>query len=291
MTGTPAPARFRPPGIRRVVIVMPSAFTFSNLFFGIWSMVLATRGEFYRASWYIVFAGILDTLDGRIARASKTGTRFGAELDSLVDIVSFGVAPAFLIYQLHFATAGSAAWLFCYAYVAGAAARLARFNITQAGHAKSAFIGLPSPAAGMTLATYYPFTQTELYQQALRYLPWPLLLTFLMILLTILMVSNVRYATIPKAGVRSVRGILGLLLILFILIFGTWQHDLFFFPLGIAYMAYGVLRAALLGLVVGPEEDEDAETAGPIVIRDSGDAADEAYGARRRGINPRGGGP
>src|SRR5256886_14400448 len=85
--------------MRRVVIVVPSLFTLFNLFFGIWAIVLASRGEFYRAGWYIFFAGILDTLDGRVARLSKTGTRFGAELDSLVDVVSFGVAPAFLIYR------------------------------------------------------------------------------------------------------------------------------------------------------------------------------------------------
>ena len=70
----------RPPPLplRRVVIVVPSLFTLFNLFFGIWAMVLATRGEFYRAGWFIVFAGILDTLDGRVARISGTGTRFGA---------------------------------------------------------------------------------------------------------------------------------------------------------------------------------------------------------------------
>src|SRR5438067_7033413 len=195
--------RFPRPNMRRVVIVVPSLFTLFNLFFGIWAMVLAARGEFYRASWFIVFAGILDTLDGRVARLSNTGTRFGAELDSLVDVVSFGVAPAFLMYQQHFAAAGAAAWIFCYFYVMGAAIRLARFNITQAGRAKTHFIGLPSPAAGMTLATYYPFSQTALYQERLAHWPWPLLLTFLMILLTILMVSNVRYATLPRAGFRT----------------------------------------------------------------------------------------
>ena len=260
--------RFAPPNIRRVVVVVPSLFTLFNLFFGIWSMVLATRGELYRASWFIVFAGILDTLDGRIARLSKTGTRFGAELDSLVDIVSFGVAPAFLMYQLNFSSAGQAAWVFCYFYVMGVAIRLARFNVTQAGRAKSHFVGLPSPAAGMTLATYFPFTQTDFYQGTLRTLPWPLVLTFLMILLTILMVSNVKYATLPRAGIRSVREILGLALILSILIFGIWKPDIFFFPLGITYMAYGVLRAALLGFAVSADEDEEAEIAGPIVIRD-----------------------
>src|SRR5207248_11561617 len=103
-------------------------------------------------------AGILDALDGRVARLSKTGTRFGAELDSLVDIVSFGVAPAFLMYQLEFASAGQAEWIFCYFYVMAAAIRLARFNITQAGRSKRYFIGLPSAAAGLTLATAYLFT-------------------------------------------------------------------------------------------------------------------------------------
>ncbi len=269
----------RPPPLplRRVVIVVPSLFTLFNLFFGIWAMVLATRGEFYRAGWFIVFAGILDTLDGRVARISGTGTRFGAELDSLVDIVSFGVAPAFLMYQVEFTSGGPAAWIFCYFYVMAAAIRLARFNITQAGRPKTYFIGLPSPAAGMTLATYYPFTQTELYAK-LHGLPWHLVLTFLMIGLTILMVSNVHYPTLPRAGFRTLRGLLGLALIVVILVFGIWQHDVFLFPLGIAYMFYGVGRAVLLGFFKAPAEDEEAEIAGPIVI----DESEQNYRGPRR---------
>jgi CDP-diacylglycerol--serine O-phosphatidyltransferase len=269
----------RPPPLplRRVVIVVPSLFTLFNLFFGIWSMVLATRGEFYRAGWFIVFAGILDTLDGRVARISGTGTRFGAELDSLVDIVSFGVAPAFLMYQVEFTSGGPAAWIFCYFYVMAAAIRLARFNITQAGRPKAYFIGLPSPAAGMTLATYYPFTQTTLYAQ-LHGLPWHLVLTFLMIGLTILMVSNVHYPTLPRAGFRTLRGLLGLALIVVILVFGIWQHDVFLFPLGIAYMFFGVGRAILLGFFKAPAEDEEAEIAGPIVI----DESEQNYRGPRR---------
>lgn len=276
----------RPPPfpIRRVVIIVPSLFTLFNLFFGIWAMVLATRGDFYRAGWFIVFAGILDTLDGRVARISGTGTRFGAELDSLVDIVSFGVAPAFLLYQIEFVNGGPAAWIFCYFYVMAAAIRLARFNVTQAGRAKTHFIGLPSPAAGMTLATYYPFTQTEWYE-ALRGLPWHLLLTFLMIALTILMVSNVHYPTLPRAGFRSARGLLGLLLIVVILVFGIWQHDVFLFPLGLTYMFYGVVRAVLLGFFKGPAEDEEAEIAGPIVIDE-----ERTYRQRRPGAGGSGGG-
>jgi CDP-diacylglycerol--serine O-phosphatidyltransferase len=261
--------------MRRVVVVVPSLFTLFNLFFGIWSMVLAARGEFYRAGWYIFLAGILDALDGRVARLSNTGSRFGAELDSLVDVVSFGVAPAFLMYQLEFSNAGQAAWIFCYFYVMAVAIRLARFNVTQAGAAKTAFIGLPSPAAGMTLATYYPFTTTELYEASQRFLPWHHLLPLLMILLTILMVSNVRYATVPRAGLRTARGLLGLATILFVLVFGTLKPDAFFFPLGIAYMTYGVLRAALLSFFAEQEEDEEAEIAGPIVLSDTEGGEDE----------------
>src|SRR6266705_931788 len=265
----------------------PHARALFNLFFGIWAMVLASRAEFYRAGWYIFFAGILDALDGRVARLSKTGSRFGAELDSLVDAVSFGVEPAFLVYQLEFASAGEAEWIFCYFYVMAVTIRLARFNLTQAGRSKRYFIGLPSPAAGMTLATFYPFTTTDLYQQLFRFLPRHHLMQLLMILLTILMVSNVRYATLPRAGFRSLRGLLGLATILFILIFGILEHDAFFFPLGIAYMAYGVLRATMLGFFFEAGEDEEAEIAGPIVITD-GDQVDEAYGPRPRGVAPRG---
>jgi len=273
--------------MRRVVIVVPSLFTLFNLFFGVWSMVLASRGEFDRAGWYIFFAGILDALDGRVARLSKTGTRFGAELDSLVDIVSFGVAPAFLMYQLEFASAGQAEWIFCYFYVMAAAIRLARFNITQAGRSKRYFIGLPSPAAGMTLATFYPFTTTDLWRHLAPYFPRHHLMQFVMILLTILMVSNVRYATLPRAGWRSVTGLLGLATVLFILVFGILEHDAFFFPLGITYMVYGVARATVLGFFLEASEDEEAEIAGPIVIA-NGEREAGTY-TKPRGIAPRGG--
>ncbi|HEX4560348.1 MAG TPA: CDP-diacylglycerol--serine O-phosphatidyltransferase [Gemmatimonadales bacterium] len=272
--------RLRPPNIRRVVIIVPSLFTIFNLFFGFWSMVLAQRGDFYRAGWFIVFAGILDTLDGRVARLSNTGTRFGAELDSLVDVVSFGVAPAFLMYRVQFADGGPLAWVLCFFYVMAAALRLARFNITQAGRAKTAFIGLPSPAAGMTLATFYPFTQTALYDASVHFIPWDRFLTFLIIGLAILMVSNVRYATVPRAGIRTVRGILSFAVIIAMLVFGIWKHDVFFFPLGVTYVTYGVVRAALLGLFVTADEDEEAETAGPIVIGDTDRGSAELHRPR-----------
>jgi len=88
---TPVPVDERK-GMRRVVVVIPSAFTLGNLFFGFWAIVSAYNGNYMWAAWFIMFAGVLDGLDGRVARASNTGSRFGAELDSLVDVSSFGMA-------------------------------------------------------------------------------------------------------------------------------------------------------------------------------------------------------
>ena len=107
--------------MRQVVVVMPSAFTLGNLFFGFWAIVSASNGNFRWAGWFIVFAGILDMLDGRMARLSNTSSRFGEELDSLVDVVSFGVAPALIMYFLEFNAAGKFAWVLCYIYVVAAA--------------------------------------------------------------------------------------------------------------------------------------------------------------------------
>src|SRR5918912_2949731 len=202
----------RRPSIRHVVVVMPSTFTLGNLFFGFWSIVSGFNGNFRWAGWFIVFAGILDMLDGRVARLSKSPTRFGAELDSLVDVISFGVAPALLVYFLDFAGAGRFAWILCYIYVVAVALRLARFNVLSAGKPSTGwFTGLPSPSAGMTLAVYYPFSQTEWYRASLAYLDLqPQGLVVLMLLLAVLMVSNVKYPKFPPIGLRSARGLLGL---------------------------------------------------------------------------------
>jgi len=236
-------------------------FTLANLFFGIWSIVLASRGEYDRASWYIVIAGVLDMLDGRIARLSKTGSRFGAELDSLVDLVSFGVAPAVLIYRLVFADAGGFAWLFSYGFVMCMALRLARFNTVDVGHGPSdSFQGLPSPAAGMTLATFYPFSQTDFFQAQLATLPWLQFMVFLTMGLSLTMVSSVRYAKMPRIGVRTARGLGGLAIVLTVVGFGIWSRDIFFFPLGLAYLTYGLLRSAVVGFLErGDGNDDDDE--------------------------------
>src|SRR4029078_6386023 len=229
-----APREPRRRGVRRVVVVMPSAFTLGNLFFGFWSIVYAFNGQFTWAGWFIFFAGILDMLDGRVARLSNTGTKFGAELDSLVDVISFGVAPALLLYFLEFSLAGRFSWILCYIYVTAVALRLARYNVLSAGKPSTGgFTGMPSPSAGMTLAVYYPFSQTEWYRASLAYLDLQHQgLVVLMLLLAVLMVSNVKYPKFPPVGLRSARGLFGAAVYLGILLGGILAPEYFLFPLG-----------------------------------------------------------
>jgi CDP-diacylglycerol--serine O-phosphatidyltransferase len=268
----------RRPSMRQVVVVMPSAFTLGNLFFGFWAIVSAFNGNFRWAGWFIVFSGILDMLDGRVARLSNTGSRFGAELDSLIDIVSFGVAPALLIYFLDFASAGRFAWILSYIYVTAVALRLARFNVVSAGKPSTGwFTGLPSPSAGMTLAVYYPFSQTEWYRASIAYLDLQHQgLVVLMLLLALLMVSNVKYPKFPPIGLRSAKGRFGLAVHLAILVGGIVAPEYFLFPLGLAYMIFGLTRATVLGLMERPEpaaasEEQlaDASDAGDAVPQDT----------------------
>jgi len=250
------------PGIRRAIVVIPSAFTLGNLFLGVWAMVSASQGNFRWAGWFIVFAAVADVLDGRLARMSHTGTRFGAELDSLVDITSFGVAPALIMYFLEFAEAGKFAWIICFIYVASVAVRLARYNITAAGSDKPGwFTGLPSPAAGMTLATYYAFSQTPWYQASLAYLDMQRQgLTFLILALSALMVSTVKYPRAPAIGFRSVSGWLGVLITVGMLGGAIFAPAAFFFPFGLAYLLFGILRSAYLALSERPEDPAEAQT-------------------------------
>ena len=275
--------------MRHVVVVMPSAFTLGNLFFGFWSIVSAFNGNFRWAGWFIVFAAILDMLDGRVARLSKTNSRFGAELDSLVDVISFGVAPALLMYFLDFAAGGRFAWVLCYIYVVAVALRLARYNVlADSKPTPGWFTGMPSPAAGCTLAVYYPFSQTEWYRASLAYLDLQHQgLVVLILLLSVLMVSNVKYPRFPPIGLRSGRGIFGLVVHLGILLGGVLAPEHFLFPLGLVYMVFGATRALVLGLM----ERAETEVPGPLPESVESDDADLAerrrpWGERRHGPTP-----
>ncbi|MSR36457.1 MAG: CDP-diacylglycerol--serine O-phosphatidyltransferase [Gemmatimonadetes bacterium] len=254
--------------LQRGIIILPSAFTLGNLFFGVFAIVSATRGEFGRAAWYIVTAGILDMLDGRIARFTRTGSAFGAELDSLVDAVSFGVAPALIMYQLYFIE-GVWSWTLCFVFIMAVVVRLARFNVEQAGRAKSHFIGLPSPTAGMILATYYPFSQTAFFQSRLDHLPWPQIMGMVMVLLGVVMLSHIPYPVVPRIGYKSVRAVLTTAFMAACVVVGLIMPQEFFFPFLLTYTLVGLIRSVGLGLLdrlpdrdpLLDEDDEDADEA------------------------------
>ena len=255
--------RPRPRGMRRAIVILPSAFTSGNLFFGVWSIIESARGEFAIAAWLVIAAAVLDLLDGRVARMSRTGSAFGAELDSLVDIVSFGVAPAMLLFFWRFRT-GEWGWLVSFIYILAAALRLARFNVLQAGQAKTHFIGLSSPVSGITLASAYTFTQTPLFRSYLGFIPVPQLIVLLTIVLALLMVSQVPYPVAPKVGLRTWKGRASLAAHVAALALAIYYPEYFFFPAGLVLITFGLGRAVFLGLLDrmperDPMRDDDDE--------------------------------
>ena len=254
--------------LQRGVIILPSAFTLGNLFFGVYAIVAATRGDFGWAAWFIVIAGILDMLDGRVARFTRTGSAFGAELDSLVDAVSFGVAPALIMFQLYFSE-GAWSWVVCFVFIAAVVVRLARFNVEQAGRAKTYFMGLPSPTAGMILATFFPFSQTSFFLTRLWHLPWPRLMGLVMVLLSVLMLSHVPYPVVPRIGYRNARALVMTAIIAGCAVAAVWVPELFIFPFLVTYTLFGLIRSVGLGLLdrlpdkdpLLDQDDDDADTA------------------------------
>jgi CDP-diacylglycerol--serine O-phosphatidyltransferase len=234
--------------LRRGIVILPSAFTLGNLFLGTWAIVTASRGAYSTAGWMIVGAAIMDLFDGRIARLTATGSAFGEELDSFADAISFGVAPALIAYFAFLQQGGEWSWVLSFLYIVAAVFRLARFNIEQAGMAKSTFHGLPSPTAGACLATYYAFTQTPFFDQFLYRVPVTRTAGWLMLFLGLLMVSNVLYPVMPRFTTRTWGGRFAIFLAAASLVSAFTYPEYFFFPFSILYITYGLVRSVGMGL-------------------------------------------
>ena len=191
---------------RRGMFILPSFFTVSNIFCGFYSISSAIRGNYELAGVLIGIAMILDTLDGRIARLTHTTSEFGVQLDSLADVITFGLAPAILSYQWAFLNyerhiIDRAGWLACFLFLVCAASRLARFNVqTSVVHDKRYFLGMPTPAAaGMVASTVYCFPERiDGDISALAALA-------MMFVLAFLMVSRIRYRTFKDINLREPR--------------------------------------------------------------------------------------
>lgn len=187
----------RPKGI----YVLPSLFTTASLFAGFYAIVQAMNGNFDHAPLAIFIAMLLDALDGRVARLTHTESEFGFHYDSLVDMVSFGLAPALVMYEWALAGMGKLGWLAAFIYAAGAGLRLARFN-TQAGLAmsdKRYFRGLPSPSGAGLVAGFV----WVLYNTGIPGRDISILALLITVLGGVLMVSNIRYRSFKDLDVRG----------------------------------------------------------------------------------------
>jgi CDP-diacylglycerol--serine O-phosphatidyltransferase len=186
---------------RRGVYLLPSMFTMGNMFCGYACIVYAMRGEFATAAPFIGFAIVLDALDGRIARMTGSTSAFGLELDSLADVISFGLAPAILSFAWGLNPLGRLGWAAAFVFVAAAALRLARFNIQSGSTDKRYFVGMPSPAAaGIPAATVYAYPYGfDTYATALPVLA-------MVIVPGLLMVSTFRFRAFKTLDLKARRG-------------------------------------------------------------------------------------
>ncbi len=174
---------------RKGIYLLPNLFTTAALFSGFYAIVASMNGDFVNASIAIFVAMILDGMDGRVARLTNTQSDFGAEYDSLSDMVSFGVAPALVAFSWALQDLGKVGWVSAFIFVAGAALRLARFNTQIDTADKNFFTGLASPAAAaMVAGMVWMFSETKVPADDVSWL-----IAFIVALAGVLMVSNFKY--------------------------------------------------------------------------------------------------
>lgn len=195
----------------RQVPLLPNLVTTGNLLCGFLSLVCSLRGDLVQAAWFVLAAMIFDFFDGQIARLQKSSSAFGMEYDSICDMVSFGIAPAVLVFQLVGHAMGRIGIAVAFLYVACTALRLARYNVGSSNTGKRTFLGLPSPAAaGFVCSTIILEKEIpEIYSE----MALIKLLPFLLLLAAVLMVSNIRYPVVKSVDTLSERPFTNLVLI------------------------------------------------------------------------------
>ncbi|MCX6179452.1 MAG: CDP-diacylglycerol--serine O-phosphatidyltransferase [Chlorobiales bacterium] len=182
---------------------VPSVFTVMNMVSGYIAIVMAGEGSFVAACWFIILAAFFDTLDGFVARMTNGISDFGFELDSLSDLVSFGAAPAYLVYKFGLEGLPGITGIFVSSLLMiGSGLRLARFNISMIGYKKESFSGLPTPAQALTIAGFVLWMSVDTVFPASV---MQIVLAWLSTGLAILMVSKVNYDALPKPTAESFR--------------------------------------------------------------------------------------
>lgn len=226
--------------------VIPNLFTSINMFCGFFSILSASDGNYNYAAWLIFAAAIFDALDGLVARLTNSSSELGVELDSLSDIVSFGAAPSFLLYQTYFYS--FEAWgiiLSSLPLIAGGF-RLARFNVQLVGFSKSFFLGLPIPASALTISSFVLAFYNANYPEPIVSFIIPMVLV-----LAYLMVSNIRYETIPKISMQGIKEkpfhfvflVIALLLVVFMYKKGLFLTFVFMILIGIFRHLYKLITS------------------------------------------------
>lgn len=234
--------------VHKGVFLLPNALTTGAMFAGFYSIISGINGHYTAAAIAVIVAGVLDGLDGRVARITNTQSEFGVQYDSLSDLISFGLAPALLAFNWSLSSlkdlaplAGKLGWLAAFLFVACAALRLARFN-TQAGTAdKSYFQGLASPAAAGTLvATIWFFLDQGISGESVRWLVW-----IETVVLGLLMFSKVRYFSgkgWPR-GDRIPTGVLFVVVLVFVLL--AVDPPSVLMVIGLVYVISGLVMTVL----------------------------------------------
>lgn len=227
--------RFETERLRRGIYILPNIFTSLNLFCGFYSIIASIDGKFLSAAVAIVIAGMFDWLDGKIARATRTSSKFGVEYDSLADLISFGLAPGLMMYLWALKPFGRLGWLAAFLFMACGTLRLARFN-TQVGRISSDyFIGLPIPAgAGMNATTVLLCQKLGIAGDAN-----PAIILVMIYILSFLMVSTIRYNSFKKPELFKKMNFNILVVAILIMIFIAAQPSIALFLFGVVYVTSG----------------------------------------------------
>ena len=228
----------------QLMYILPNVFTAASAFLGVISIISSIQGNYFKAIIYIILSLILDGLDGRVARLTKTTSKFGVEFDSLADLVAFGVAPAILFYLTVGAKFGRFGALIAAMFVVFGAIRLARFNVTTGTYEPNVFIGLPIPSAAIVSVLWIGIYVDADYYTFLEGFEWCFIL--LEAVLAILMVSNIRYPSFKKMNLKQTHVIR--ILVALVVVFSM----LYLYPFESAtlvmsvYVLYGIIRAAIM---------------------------------------------
>lgn len=223
----------------RGIYLLPNLFTTAALFGGFYAVLASMNGDYEKAAIAIFVAMVLDGLDGRVARMTNTQTAFGAEYDSLSDMVAFGLAPALVMYQWALSDLGKIGWLAAFIYTAGAALRLARFNSQLDTADKRYFTGLPSPSAAAILAgSVWAAVDNGLLGDSLA---WPA--AVITAGAGLLMVSNIRFNSFKEIDFRGKVPFFSIVLVMLVFAVVLTEPPLVLFAVFAAYTLSGPVLA------------------------------------------------